>query len=89
MKIGKGFWHRLIPQNVKKPHFLKLDFDRWQSESDAEEEKLRVSLACFCIGLCRQYPTFLKVPQRILFSIRSIKDVAGCFIVFHNHIIFH
>jgi len=41
MKIGKGYWHRLIPQNVKKSHVFKLDFVRWQSESDAEEENLR------------------------------------------------
>ena len=26
-----------MPENIKKPHYLKLDFDRWKSESDDED----------------------------------------------------
>nr|CAB3251726.1 very-long-chain (3R)-3-hydroxyacyl-CoA dehydratase 3-like [Phallusia mammillata] len=38
-KQGEGnYWPRLIPENTKKPHFLKLDFERWRSESDDELE---------------------------------------------------
>ena len=37
-KQGEGeWWQRLLPEKVKKPHFLKLDFDRWKSESDMED----------------------------------------------------
>ena len=37
-KQGAGeWWPRLLPENMKKPHFLKLDFERWKSESDDEE----------------------------------------------------
>ncbi|XP_076802936.1 very-long-chain (3R)-3-hydroxyacyl-CoA dehydratase 3-like isoform X1 [Clavelina lepadiformis] len=45
-KLGRAeWWPRLIPENMKKPHFLKLDFDKWMSESDEENEELQKKLA--------------------------------------------
>jgi len=52
-KQGEGeWWPRLIPEKAKKPHFLKLDFDRWKSESDLEDNNLEYDandeqLVCF------------------------------------------
>ncbi|CAH1106035.1 unnamed protein product [Psylliodes chrysocephalus] len=36
-KAEKGWWPRLTAQ-PQKPAWLKIDFDKWQSEEDAEEE---------------------------------------------------
>lgn len=37
-KQGPGeWWPRLLPENFRKPHYLKLDFDRWKTESEDEE----------------------------------------------------
>uniref|UniRef100_H2YIW2 Very-long-chain (3R)-3-hydroxyacyl-CoA dehydratase n=1 Tax=Ciona savignyi TaxID=51511 RepID=H2YIW2_CIOSA len=36
-KAGKAqWWPRLVPGDTKKPHFLKLNFDKWSTESDEE-----------------------------------------------------
>lgn len=41
VKCEKGWWPRLVA-TPQKPHWLKIDFDRWQSEDDVvEEEKPR------------------------------------------------
>ena len=40
------WWPRLLPEKHKTPHFLKIDFDKWVSDSDDEEErKLKEMLA--------------------------------------------
>ncbi|XP_078483597.1 very-long-chain (3R)-3-hydroxyacyl-CoA dehydratase 3-like [Ciona intestinalis] len=42
-KAGVGkWWPRLVPVDQKKPHFLKLNFDKWSTESDEEEQKAAV-----------------------------------------------
>lgn len=40
LKREKGWWPRLTAQ-VQKPAWLKIDFDRWQSEDDINEESVR------------------------------------------------
>lgn len=39
-KESKGWWPRLIGR-PQKPAWLKVDFDKWQSEDDIIEEKHR------------------------------------------------
>lgn len=39
-KETDGWWPRLIAQ-IQKPSWLKIDFDKWRSEDDGEEEEAR------------------------------------------------
>ncbi|KAJ8944687.1 hypothetical protein NQ318_015895 [Aromia moschata] len=39
-KIQKGWWPRLT-SHPQKPAWLKIDFDRWQSEDDLMDENVR------------------------------------------------
>uniref|UniRef100_A0A1A9VZR8 Very-long-chain (3R)-3-hydroxyacyl-CoA dehydratase n=1 Tax=Glossina brevipalpis TaxID=37001 RepID=A0A1A9VZR8_9MUSC len=39
-KSGKEWWPRLVA-TPQKPHWLKIDFDRWRTEDDALDEKPR------------------------------------------------
>lgn len=39
-KAEKGWWPRLTSQ-PQKPAWLKVDFDKWQSEDDILEEEVR------------------------------------------------
>jgi len=39
-KVADSWWPRLIAQ-PQKPSWLKIDFDKWKSEDDAEEEEQR------------------------------------------------
>lgn len=38
VKVEKGWWSRLISQ-PQKPAWLKIDFDRWQSEEDLNDDE--------------------------------------------------
>lgn len=39
-KSNKGWWPRLTSQ-PQKPAWLKIDFDKWQSEEDIADEEVR------------------------------------------------
>lgn len=39
-KIEKGWWPRLTSQ-PQKPAWLKVDFDKWKSEEDIDDEEVR------------------------------------------------
>lgn len=39
-KVEKGWWPRLTSQPIK-PAWLKVDFDKWQSEDDLLDEEVR------------------------------------------------
>lgn len=36
-KCENGWWPRLVA-TPQKPHWLKVDFDRWQTEDDVDEQ---------------------------------------------------
>lgn len=38
IKAEKGWWSRLTSQ-LQKPAWLKIDFDRWQSEEDLNDDE--------------------------------------------------
>lgn len=40
VKRTKGWWPRLTAQ-IQKPIWLKIDFDRWQSEENLNDEDVR------------------------------------------------
>lgn len=40
VKSEKGWWPRLVA-TPQKPHWLKIDFDRWQTEDDLLDEEPR------------------------------------------------
>jgi len=37
VKSGDGFWKRLLKED-KKPHWLKVDFNKWKDEDDSDDE---------------------------------------------------
>lgn len=46
-KEGSGEWWPRLTTQKKSPHFLKLDFDKWKSESDEEDEKRKEQESSF------------------------------------------
>jgi len=53
-KAESGWWKRLLRGEGKAPHYVKIDWDKWVDEDEAEEGMHYVSFGFFyCIG--KQY----------------------------------
>lgn len=71
-KTEKGWWPRVTAQ-PQKPAWLKVDFDKWQSEDDNLEEEVR--------DIVEDYPGLFENLQK-----QEMGYVKGMFLYMHMHI---
>ncbi|XP_039251681.1 very-long-chain (3R)-3-hydroxyacyl-CoA dehydratase-like [Styela clava] len=85
-KEGMGEWWPQLTSQKKSPHFLKLDFDKWRSESDEEDEKRKEQESSFLRELKnekKKYEETVDMLRRgylVLYNV--IQFLAHCYIFF-------
>lgn len=74
VKVEKGWWPRLTSQ-PQKPAWLKIDFDRWQSEEDLNDEKVN--------DIRQDYPDLYDRLQKEEIGYRK-EDFKKVYLTFYN-----